>query len=66
MLLSVLEDIPGPARDIVLLNAGAAIYAAGIVDTFEHGIKMAHQAIESGAALEKLHELVEFTHKNSG
>lgn len=65
MLLSVLENVTGPARDIVLLNAGAAIYAAGIADTLEHGIKAAHQAIESGAALKKLHELVEFTHSNS-
>ena len=65
MLLSVLENVSGPARDIVLLNAGAAIYAAGIVDTLEHGIKIAQRAIESGAALKKLHELVEFTHRNS-
>ena len=33
MLLGVLEDQPGPARDIVALNAGAAIYAAGLADT---------------------------------
>lgn len=65
MLLSVLKNVAGPARDIVLLNAGAAIYVAGIVDTLEHGIKTAHRAIESGAALRKLHELVEFTHRNS-
>lgn len=64
MLLSVLENVAGPARDIVLLNAGAAIYVAGIADTLESGIKIAHQAIESGAALKKLHELVEFTHRN--
>ncbi|MBL0012116.1 MAG: anthranilate phosphoribosyltransferase [Nitrosomonas sp.] len=65
MLLSVLENVAGPARDIVLMNAGAAIYVSGIVDTLEQGIKTAHQAIESGAALKKLHELVEFTNKNS-
>lgn len=65
MLLSVLENVAGPARDIVLMNAGAAIYVAGIVDTLEYGIKIAHQTIESGAALKKLHELVEFTHRNS-
>jgi anthranilate phosphoribosyltransferase len=64
MLLSVLQNTAGPARDIVLLNAGAAIYTAGIADTLEQGIKTAHQTIESGAALKKLHELVEFTHKN--
>jgi anthranilate phosphoribosyltransferase len=65
MLLSVLENTTGPARDIVLMNAGAAIYAAGIADTLEQGIKAALRAIESGAALKKLHDLVEFTHKNS-
>lgn len=65
MLLSVLKNVAGPARDIVLLNAGAAIYAAGIVDTLEQGIKTAQQAIESGAAFKKLHELVAFTQKIS-
>ncbi|PXW81588.1 anthranilate phosphoribosyltransferase [Nitrosomonas sp. Nm84] len=65
MLLSVLKNVAGPARDIVLLNAGAAIYAAGIADTLEQGIKTAQQAIESGAALKKLHELVEFTQKTA-
>lgn len=65
MLLSVLENVAGPARDIVLMNAGAAIYVSGIADTLEQGIKTAYQAIESGAALKKLQELVEFTHRNS-
>lgn len=65
MLLSVLENVAGPARDIVLMNAGAAIYVSGIVNTLEQGIKTAQQAIESGAALKKLHELVEFTNRNS-
>ncbi|MDV6348349.1 anthranilate phosphoribosyltransferase [Nitrosomonas sp. Is35] len=65
MLLSVLENTADPARDIVLMNAGAAIYAAGIADTLEQGIKAALRAIESGAALKKLHDLVEFTHRNS-
>jgi anthranilate phosphoribosyltransferase len=64
MLLSVLQNTTGPARDIVLLNAGAAIYTAGIADTLEQGIKTAHQTIESGAALKKLNELVEFTRKS--
>ncbi|MBL8499406.1 MAG: anthranilate phosphoribosyltransferase [Nitrosomonas sp.] len=65
MLLSVLENTVGPARDIVLMNAGAAIYAAGVADTLEQGIKAALRAIESGAALKKLHDLVEFTRRNS-
>jgi len=65
MLISVLENVAGPARDIVLLNAGAAIYVSGIAETFAQGIETAHQAIESGAALKKLDELVKFTQENS-
>lgn len=65
MLLSVLENTAGTARDIVLMNAGAAIYAAGVTDTLAQGIQFALRAIESGAALKKLHDLVEFTHRNS-
>ncbi len=66
MLLSVLENAPGPARDIVLLNAGAAIYVAGKAETLAQGVDKAAQAIESGAALGKLRQLIEFTHKNGG
>ena len=65
MLLSVLENTAGTARDIVLMNAGAAIYAAGVADTLSQGIQSALRAIESGAALKKLHDLVEFTRRNS-
>ena len=65
MLLSVLENTAGAARDIVLMNAGAAIYAAGVADTLAQGIQAALRAIESGAALKKLHDLVEFTRRNS-
>ena len=64
MLLSVLENVPGPARDIVLLNAGAAIYVAGKAETLTQGVDKAAQAIASGAALGKLRQLIEFTHKN--
>lgn len=65
MLLSALKNISSPARDIVVLNAGAAIYVAGIEETLAQGIKTAHQTIESGAALKKLYELAEFTQRNS-
>lgn len=58
MLLSVLDDKPGAARDIVLLNAGAAIYVAGVSDTLENGVKKAAETIASGAAKEKLRQLV--------
>ncbi len=64
MLLSVLENKPGPALDIVLLNAGAAIYVAGKANTLAGGIKNAQIAIESGAALNKLQQLIEFSHQD--
>ena len=64
MLLSVLENKPGPALDIVLLNAGAAIYVAGKAKTLAQGIKNAQIAVESGAALNKLQQLIEFSHQD--
>jgi len=55
---SVLDNQPGGARDIVMLNAGAAIYAADLVDSLEAGIQKADEVIASGAAKEKLAALV--------
>ena len=49
------------ARDIVLLNAGAAIYAAGLQDNIHAGIEHAAKAIDSGAAKEKLQQLVQLS-----
>jgi anthranilate phosphoribosyltransferase len=63
MILAVLENQPGPAHNIVALNAGAAIYVAGVAKTFKAGIERAVQAIQSGAAKHKLEELVAFTQK---
>ncbi len=63
ILISVLENRPGPARDVVLLNAGAAIYVAGMADSLEQGIQKARTAIESGTARTKLRELVEFSRR---
>lgn len=65
MLLSVLENKKGPARDIVLLNAGAAVYVSGVADSLAQGIRAAQRAIESGAALQKLHELVAFSNQGN-
>jgi anthranilate phosphoribosyltransferase len=65
MLLSVLDDLPGPARDIVLLNAGAAIYVADRADTLGEGIELAREAIASGAAREKLKQLVAFSRRGT-
>jgi anthranilate phosphoribosyltransferase len=61
MLLGVLENQPGTARDIVLLNAGAAIYVSGLVDTLEHGIVKAAEIIASGAAKNKLTQLIQIS-----
>jgi anthranilate phosphoribosyltransferase len=58
MLTSVLDNQPGPALDIALLNAGAAIYIAGVAESLGEGIERARVAIESGAAKAKLSELV--------
>lgn len=60
MLQSVLDNQPGPARDIVSLNAGAAIYAAGLKDTLAAGVARAQEVIASGAAKQKLDALVNF------
>jgi anthranilate phosphoribosyltransferase len=55
---SVLAGDAGPARDIVLLNAGAAIYAAGLADSLAAGVKRAAEVIDSGEAQKKLEALV--------
>ena len=48
----------GPARDIVCLNAGAAIYAAGLAATLKEGVEMAGRATKDGSARERLDALV--------
>ncbi len=58
MLLGVLNNRPGPAKDIVMLNAGVALYAANVAISMEAGIALARTAIESGAAKAKLDALV--------
>jgi anthranilate phosphoribosyltransferase len=61
MLRGVLDGVAGPARDIVLLNAGAAIYAADLADTLEAGVARARVAIDDGSARAKLDALIQFT-----
>lgn len=61
MLLAALDDTPGAARDIVALNAGAALYAADVAASIGDGIELARQAISSGAARAKVAALVRFT-----
>ena len=62
MLLGVLGGEPGPARDIVLLNAGVALYAANVAADIQAGIALARTAIDSGAAKARLEQLVVKTH----
>ena len=61
MIRSVLEDHAGPARDIVMLNAGAAIYVAGRADTLKRGVEQADAAIASGEARNRLDRLIVLT-----
>ena len=58
LLRGVLDNRPGAARDIVMLNAGAAIYAAGIADTLAAGIVRAGEMIAGGQARERLDALI--------
>jgi anthranilate phosphoribosyltransferase len=66
MLLGVLDNAPGAARDIVILNAGVALYAANVVDSMRAGVERARAAIESGAAKVKLTQLVAASGSLSG
>ena len=61
MLLLALENQPGPARDIVVLNAGVALYAANLTDSIRTGIDYARDLIASGAARTKLDEFARFS-----
>jgi anthranilate phosphoribosyltransferase len=58
MIRGVFAGEPGPARDIVCLNAGAAIYVSGLADSLAAGIEAAQGAIDSGKAAEVLQNLV--------
>jgi anthranilate phosphoribosyltransferase len=61
MLIGVLDGQPGPARDIVILNAGATLYAANVAADLPDGIARARQALDSGAARAKLDAFVKAT-----
>lgn len=55
----------GPKRDIVLLNAGATLYVGGVAETMEAGVKLAAEAIDSGAAYKKLEELAKVSNQEA-
>jgi len=61
IIRSVLEDVAGPARNIVALNAGAAIYAAGLEPSLAKGVQRADETISSGEARNRLDQLVIMT-----
>jgi anthranilate phosphoribosyltransferase len=58
MIRRVLKNEPGPARDIVMLNAGAAIYACGLVASLMDGVARAGEVLGNGKAGEALDKLI--------
>ncbi len=63
ILSEILKGFPGPKRDVVLLNASAVFWAAERVSNLRDGIEMAEESIDSGRAMKKLEELIEFTNR---
>jgi len=61
MLLGVLRNEAGPARDIVIFNAGVALYAANVAPDIAQGLVLARQVIESGQAMQRLEQLISTT-----
>ncbi len=60
--LQVLNREPGPARDVVIANAAFGLYVAGKAKDLREGSELSAQSIDSGRALQKLHQMVEYTH----
>ncbi len=61
ILREILDGSGGPPRDVILLNAGAAIYTSGAVESLEDGIASARQSLNSGSARQKLKDLCRLT-----
>jgi anthranilate phosphoribosyltransferase len=61
---SILNGEKGPQRDVVLINSAGALMAAGKTDDFKAGIKTAAEAIDTGAAKDKLERLIQYTQEN--
>jgi anthranilate phosphoribosyltransferase len=59
LLLAVLNNEPGPARDIVILNAGVALYAANVAASMVDGVALAREALVSGKALARMHQFID-------
>lgn len=58
LLQAVLDNAPGPARDIVMLNAGVALYAANVAPTMAEGIELAREVLANGQAAARLQQFV--------
>ena len=63
LICRVFGDEPGPARDIVVLNAGAAIYVAGLADSLAAGVDKAAEVIAAGKARDKFSQLIELSNR---
>ncbi|HEX4479339.1 MAG TPA: anthranilate phosphoribosyltransferase [Rudaea sp.] len=66
MLLQALDNVAGPARDIVLLNTGAALYAADLAESIASGIEKARAVLSAGQPREKLEQFVAATRRIAG
>lgn len=61
LLRDLFGGTPGPYRDLLLLNAGAALMVGGKARTLQEGIQLARETVDSGAALRKLEEYIQFS-----
>ena len=66
LVREVLNGASGPRREMVLLNAGAALMVAGRAEDVRHGVELAAQLLDSGQAAARLQALVEFCAQNQG
>lgn len=65
IIKGLLAGETGPRRDVVLMNASMAIVAGGKADDFQEGVRLAGNSIDSGAAMEKLRRLVDFSRRHT-
>jgi anthranilate phosphoribosyltransferase len=63
IIRAIFEGVSGPRRDIVIINAAAALFVAGRAANLREGAELAAASIDSGAAGEKLEALIEFTNR---
>mgnify|MGYP003332627655 CR=1 FL=1 len=62
-VLLALSGEPGPVGDVVLLNAGAALYSANVAASIQEGVDRAREAVSSGRARARVDQLVAFTQR---